>query len=507
MAEIFITGLTDNDPVPGTYIQINFGSGPASSGLTDYSCVLIGNKLSTGSAQLDGYTYGPDTQVPMIAESDVVALFGSGSELHRMWRRFAAVNTVSSLYAIAVTESVGNQALTHVTFSGTATGSGSARIYLSANEFVEIGIAFGDTATVLADAMADAVNGNVNLPFTAENTGADVVLTAKQKGTRGNFIRVSAQILPLTGTGITVTPTNRTLFAGGTVADSNVAALATLSHSRYYYNISAANDATQLGNLSALIDTKSGPLVGETERGIAGSVDSLGTAITLANGVNQARFEIEHYAGYDWTPAEMAANDAAVYALFETTLGSDYSMNFDGFGNSSSTQPFWKMPAPLSGVNPSRLEVKAALNAGLTPISISNGGRTKLVKRITTLSLTNGQPDYRTRDAHKVTVADRYADDLRIKIALQFGGKQIGNDPIQGQLPPSSSTVTPKIFKATVDGLTVSFGNRGLLQNVPQTVANTQVVRETSPSTRMGARIPLDVIDIADQFAVQVNVQ
>ncbi len=507
MSEIQILGLADNDPVPGTYIQINFGAGPASAGTTDYSCILIGNMLPGYAGNPDDEYYGPDTQVQMISESDVIALFGPGSELHRMWRRFTAVNTATTLYAIPVTESTGSKADGYVTITGTASSSGVLKLFLSASEFVEASIVAGDDPTDIGDALEDAVNGNVNLPFVAENAAGTVHLIAKQKGPRGNNIRISAQVLPLSGTGVTVTPTARTLLTNGSVDDDNTAALATLASKRFYYNISAANDATQIGNLSEQIDTKSGPLVGLTERGICGSVDSLGTATSLATGINQARFETEWFADYDWTPAEMAANNAAVYALFETTLGSDFSMNFDGFGTTSGTQPFWKLPAPLSGLSPTRLEVKSALNNGLTPMEAIGHGRTKLTKRITTLSITNGQSDYRTRDAHKVTVADRYADDLRAKIALQFSGKQIGNDPATGQLPPSSSTITPKIFKAAIDGLTVFYGNAQLLQNVSKITSNTQVVRETSPATRMGARIPLDVIDICDQFAIVENVQ
>jgi phage tail sheath gpL-like len=506
MSEIQVVGLADNDPVPGTYIQINFGQGPASMGVTDYSVVLIGNKTASGSAVNDGYVYGPDTQIQMISESDVIQLFGPGSELHRMWRRFTAVNTASTLYAIAVTEASGAAATGTVVVTGTATSSGSVRVLLSATEFVEVGVASGDTPTIIGAGIQDAVNGNINLPFTAVNTAGSVVMTAKNKGLRGNFIRFSAQVLPLAGVGITVTPTGRTLFSGGATQDSNTAALNTLKSKRYYYNVSAANDATQLGNLSAQIDSNSGPLVGLTERGIYGSVDTLGATTTVSTGLNQARMECEWYAGLDWTPAEFAANNCAVYSLFETTLGGDFSMNFDGFGGTAQTQPFWKVPAPLSGVAPTRPEQKAALNAGITPVGSSRPGSTYLIKRITTRSLTNAQPDYRTRDAHKVTVADRYADDLRNKIALQFSGKQIGNDPADGQLPPSASTVTPKIFKATVDALTNFYGNKGLLQEVQSILANTQVVREVSPSTRMGARIPLNVIDICDQFAIVINV-
>lgn len=503
LTTIPLVGLASNDPVPGNYVAVNFAQGPASSGQTNYSVIMLANRLSTGSGQDDGYVYGPDTQVQMSSEQDMINLSGVGSEAHRMWRRFNKVNKSSSLYVIFVKESTGNQATGAITPSVTATGPGTLRIIID-DTVIDTGIASGDTAaTVGANAVIN-INANINLPVTASGTSV-ITITAKQRGLRGNFIRYSAQILPATGVGTTVTPVNRTLMSGGTVADSNVNALATIANTRYYYQVSAAEDATQVGNLSTQLNSNAAPIVGLRCRGVAGSVDTVANATTVATGLNQARGELVWQQNSDWTPAELAANAAAVYSLFETSLGDDHSLNYDYFGSDAVTSQFWFVPAPLDGTVPSRSQVKSALLNGITPISVSRPGVSTLVKRITTRSLSGSQPDYRIRDAHKVTISDVYADDLLAKAQLQFSGKSIGDDPAQGQLPPAPSVVTPRQFLAMINQLTVEYLNRGLLQNADQIVAATQVIREASPRTRFSARVPLQTIDILDQTATNVD--
>lgn len=504
MVTIPLVGLAANDPVPGNYVAVNFAQGPASSGQSNYSVVLLANKLSTGTAGVDGYIYGPDTIVPMQSTADAVALFGVGSEAARMVSAFLSVNQVSSLYVAPVSESSGSKATLAIAISGTATSNGTVRVFTPDGP-IDTGFVSGDTAAAVGANMVINLNSDQNLPFVASGT-ATVTLTAKQKGLRGNWLRSSAVVLP-GATGITVTPNQQTFFSGGTTADSNAAVLAFLANSgvRYYYQVSAAEDATQFGALASQINTLAAPIPGVRQRCIAGSVDSIGNVITIATGVNGARAEIAWSQNCDIPPAEIAANVAAVYSLEETALGGDYSLNFDGFGLSATTQGFWKVPAPIDGTSPSRTTIKSALNNGVTPIGAVRPGVSYLVKRITTRSLNGAVNDYRIRDSHKVTVCDVFADDLLSRANAQFGGKVIGNDPAQGQKPPGPSVVTPRLFKSMITQLLSEYGNNNLIENVPQTVAAVDVVRESSPSTRLSARIPLDVVDVLDQTATNLN--
>jgi phage tail sheath gpL-like len=505
VTSIPLVGLAANDPVPGNYIAVNFAQGPASSGTTNYSAILIGNKITTGSATVDTVVYGPDTPNQLASEEDAVSLFGRGSELHLMWKAFIKVNPVTSLYAIAVTESAGAAATGTIGIVGTSvTTSGTIRTTIGTT-VVETGVVVGDLNAAVCTAVAASINAVTDLPVTASATTNAVTLTAKNKGLRGNFIRHNAQVFPASGIGLTITPTARTAFTGGTTADSSTTALATIANSRFYYQVSAAEDATQFGALVAQTDANAAPTVGLRCRAFAGSIATLANTITIATGRNSARAEVIWQENSDLTPALLAANAAAIYSLFETALGAQSSLNYDGFGNDAVTSQYWHIPAPLSGATVSRTSIKSALLNGITPVGVVRPGATALTKRVTSRSLNGATADYRIRDAHKVTICDFYADDLLVKANLELGGKAIGDDVAPGQRLPGAAVVTPKTFKNLIFKLLTEYSNKDLLQKIDEIKASVQVVREVSPSTRLSARIPLQPIDILDQTATNVD--
>ena len=494
-----LTGLASNDAVPGNYLEINFAQGAGSLGTATYAIVLVGNKSAAGDATPDTVIYGPgaNSPLPLATVQDAINRFGQGSELHRMFRRVVALNTVTPVYAVAVAESAGANATLAVTFATTAAANGSVRFYMG-DEFVDTAVTSGDTATVIGANVAASINTKLDWAVTAVSAIGVLTVTAKNKGPRGNWLRGSAVII---GTGVATTSSvsAQAFFTGGTTSDSNVTALATILPFRYYYVVSAAEDATQLGAAASQISTQALPTTGIRGRVVGASIDTSGNATTIATTINNARAELVWMQNGDWTPAELAANAASVYALAEVPLS--FRCNFSGYGNVPGDGASWKVPAPRSGTAPTRATIKAALNNGITPIAINANGSTYLVKRITTKSLTGSNNDYRIRDAHKVTVCDRYGDDLLSKFNLQFVGKNIADDPPIGGHPLAPNVVTPRIVKAAVNKLSSDYGDLGLVQNVPAVQAGTIVIRETSPATRMSCRIPLQTVDILDQIA------
>lgn len=497
--EIPITGLASNDAVPGTYLEIGFAQGQSSGGGSSYDVLLMGNALGSNFTA-NTVVYGPDTAVPMTSEADAIALFGAGSELHRGVRAFMAANSSSKLYAIAVAESAGVAASIAVTFTNAATSNATVTINIGA-ESVTSSIVSGDSVTAIALAAVAAINGKTSLPVTASSTAGVVTVTAKQKGLRGNLIRVSARISPAAGT--TVTPGAHTAMSGGTTADDCTAALATLLSERHYYIVPAAVDATQLGLVKNQIALMAQPLTGLRQRMFAGSVDSLANATTLATGLNDQRSEIVWQMGGDVSPFELAAKAAAGYSLFEASAVP--RLNFNGYGSTPDDQALWDVKKPLASAGPTRAQVASALNNGLTPVVVGKSGSTSIAKRITTRSLNGSNPDYRVRDAHIVSVCDFYSDDLVNKLSNIFAGFNIGNDPAKGQNPPAGKVVTPKSMKAAVDALTRLYGDNRLFENVDTIVANTIVARSSNPTNRMGVKVPVDVADILNQIGILVS--
>lgn len=501
MPSISLVGLSSGDPIPGEYAEVNFAQGEASGAGGVYTALLIGGKLSTGSATADTVIYGPDTAVSASSESDVIALFGAGSELHRKWRRFVAINQTTPVYLLAVSEGTTPGAATGtITLATTATGPGTLRIYC-ADEFVDVGIATGDTPTVTAAAAVIACNARTHWPVVVSAIAGVLTLTTKQKGLRANFVRYWSQIKPACG--MTTSVTASTLTSGGTVSDSNVTALATIVARRFYYIVSAAEDATQLGALVSQVGTQALAVTGIRQRVIAGSVDTVSNAITIATALNAARAELVWLAQSDLPPCELAAHNAAVYALEEAPA--QPRLNFSSYGSDAQTQANWKVKAPLSGALPTRGQILAALNAGLTPIGVLSSGATYLVKRITTRFMNGSTVDYRIRDSHKVTICDRYTDDLIAKAASVLRGKALADDPKKNEPTPGPTVVTPRVVKALINRLSRDYAENDLLQRVAEILLGTLVIRETTPTTRISAQIPLQPIDILDQVAMQVN--
>lgn len=501
MTSIALTGLAANDPVPGSYVEVAFAQGAASLGTATYAILLLGEKTSAGSATADTVIYGPSSQVPLATEADAIALFGAGSPLHRMFRRVTKKNKSVPVHAVAVAESGGTNASGTIVWATTATGAGVTRVWV-AEEFVDVAITSGDTATVIGDNVVLAVNAKTHWPVTASNASGTVTFTWKVDGPQGNFGRINATIS--SGIATTVTPTAPTFLTSGATVASLTNALATILPYRYYYIVlgcdhAASGSSAALTALVNQVNTQAQPITGIRQRVFVGSVDTLAYTTTLATGRNNARLEVVHLVAGDRPPEEMAADHAAIYALEEAPLA--FRCNFSGYGNDAKTQPYWDQPAPRSGAAPTRASILSALNNGITPIGVNANGSTYLVKRITSRSLNGSTADYRIRDAHKVTVMDRLADDLNTKITLQLAGKKIGNDPAQGARSPGSDVVTPRVFKALIIKLLRDYEELDLIENVDATIAAMTVIRETSPTTRLSARIPSDAIDICDQFA------
>ena len=518
MASIILVGLGAQWAVPGVYVELDFAQGPVAGFGSVRKILLLGNKSAAGTATNDTVVYGPDTQTPCQTESDVIGLFGTGSQLHRMYLRFVAINTVSSLYFLAVTSSAGVAATINETIATTATSSGNHRFWC-VDQFVDTTINTGDTAITIATNIVASINQQTRWPVTASNGGTAVVaITAKIPGPEGNWIRVQALITPTTATiGTTTTLTANTFLSTGATADVNTTALTTIASARYFYIVSGDSDATNLGRLVTQVNSQALPLNGMRQNVVFGSMDTLANTITVCTGLNAARAECVWGSSTDFTPAELAANNCAIYSLLEQ--GSPFGVarkNFSNFPANPTDQTVWLVAAGRAGVggSPTPTQQQSALQNGLSPIAVLPNGASYLVKRCTTRSLNGAVNDFRVRDKHKVIVCDYWCDDAATITALQFGGKDLLPDPVQGQPPPPPTATTPKRWAGAIKSLTSNYGSAGQWSFPPgetpqpgespaDTINRLTIVQaETNPPTRMSALVGLSPVNVLDQLAV-----
>lgn len=504
MGAINLTGIPADYALPGNFIETNLGVGPVSGSDVSYPILLIGNKTTAGDATVNTTIYGPSSALPLQTEQDWINRFGAGSEMHRGFLRIAdarkgANNQTTAVYGIAVAESVGVAATFVITYATTATAAGSTTIWVG-DEFVTVPINTGDTPTVIAAAAQLAVNAKTQWPVTATPAAGVLTLTAKLKGLRGNWLRGQSTITANIGTTGTAA---LGFFTGGTTADDNTAALATIAGARFYYNVSAADDATQFGALATQVASQSLPASGIRCRAIGASVDTQANAITISTGRNAARGEYLNLPTAEWTPFEIAAHAAGVYTQLEPKPKPRH--NFSGFGNGPSENAIWKVPAPRSGATQTNVALNTAIKNGLTPIGVNPNGSTYIVKRCTTKCLNGSNPDFRSRDAHKVTVTDYFADDWFAKLNAQFSGKDLTDDPTQGQHVPGKNVATQLSIKGALVQLITDYNNNDQLQAAQTIIDNAVVQREVSPTTRASVRVPLTIIDILDQTTTAID--
>jgi phage tail sheath gpL-like len=497
MDNIVVAGLTSGWTVPGVYLQIDFAAGLISTGEGVLPVLIIDNMLSSGSATPDTVVYGPDTSVPCASEADVIALFGSGSSIHRAWRRFTAVNPTTPVYLIG--ESEGGSAVAStlaITISGTATASGAVRFHLG-GDFVDVGFNVGDAATAIATNALTILQAKTVWAATPGVAGAIVTWTSKNKGLKANQLRGWAQIVG-NGTGITTNKAAPTLFASGSVADDNTLALSTMvaSGRRYYYVISGDNDATNVGRVSAAIDAQAQPLTGVRQAFYWGTADSLSNTITIAIGVNDPRGECTLLPDSDWTGVEIVADAVAQYCLAEAQTTPTLNLN----GSSSGL-----LKAPEKGTALTPTQQNSALQNGITPLAVGRDGNAYIVKRITSHSLVGSNQDFRIRDAGKRTVCDFFSDDLVALFASAIKGKNIGNDPVGNEPSPPANVFTPRLGRSLVASAIKDFDDRGLLQNVGAILANFVVIRDSTAPNRLLVQVPLFTADTLDQVGISVE--
>jgi len=509
---IEVTGIPANYATPGDFMQLSFGVGQAGIGTGQYAALLIGNMTSSGSATHSTVVYGPSSTVPMQSETDVIALFGPGSELHRMWRRFRRVNTTTPLYAIATSDSGGTASSTTIVLATNATANATLRVW-HGDDVCDSTIVSGDTPTTAGDKLVIAINNKTEWPFTAANATGTVTLTSKCKTPRANELRVKAAIVLPTGTiAMTVTPNDTsTAFTSGATEDSWTTALATILPTRYYYIVSPSTNlsGTNFDDLVTQVLSQALPATGIRQRVIAASVDTQANASTVAanSGINNPRVQISQLYKSEWTAGEMAAQKAAVLATFE---GVRWSYNFRDFGKGTvgdvDTNQFWKINAPFTqSAWPTATSIETGLNNGIEPIGVvSSTGGTYETWSTTTKHKNGTNFDYRARSSHVVSVLDRWADELGQAAAERFGAKSLIDDPKNGEPVPDPNVVYPRLIKNLIFEKLNKYANV-YFKNVEVIKAAVDVQRDTDNNNRLGWRIPARVVDLLLQNVISIE--
>lgn len=525
MADVVLPGVPSYAP-PGVYVNLEFAQGQAGAPSQVYSVIILANTTSQGSQSgaAAGSVFGPNTLVPCQTVSDAVNLFGAGSGCALMFAAFKAKNTTTPLFVAPVAAATGTAASQTITITANGTGgspaqtTGVIQYRVDGKAPAQAVFAATDTASTIATNLAAAINSNVNLPVTAVPSTNTVVVTAKVVGARGNDLRGFAQVVSGSGVSNTVaSPANFTSGAGSDlVGYQNTLNALAVNGQRYYYYVCEAgwDNADGYVNLipsavQAQIDSLAMPAVGLRQRAIFGSNDTLAHTTAVSTLINDPRLEAVWCKNLDLTPGELAATWASAISNTETVPLTAGDVNFDAFGGDAASQPQWGVPAPLDGSAPSATDIQSAIISGVTPLRVVAGGSTVVVKRVTSRYFTLGGPgnsqqvlDLRITDSGKVTICDRFFDDLSAIISLRYPRMLIGNDPVSGSPPAGPGVVTPSKVRNTCIEVIQTYAATGLI-NGPATLSGLSVDRNANPPTAIGIVVPLFVADPAHTFLIQ----
>jgi len=302
--------VPSNAAAPGVFVEQKAVRGSLGSLLIPQIILLIGQYNS-------GKTPTDNCPKLLSGGADQAAdLYGLGSMLHIMAMAADRGRATVPLYALPVPDAIAAvEASGLITVTGTATGSGTISLYI-AGKLVRVSVAKDDTFDVIAEAIADAITANVNLPVTAAADSGDVVITSKWKGLTANGITIEIDLGGDTEelnepAGVTVVITD---MASGATDPDIATALAALGDTWYTIIANPYTADDQLDDLEEAGDARIHPLVKRPFIGICGYVDTLANFLTFLDTRNSIWTTAMPVEGSPNLSGEIAASVAGVAA-------------------------------------------------------------------------------------------------------------------------------------------------------------------------------------------------
>lgn len=453
---------------PGRYAEFNTALAVRTLPGNLQRTLIVGQRLVAGSV-------AANNPVDVFSDLEAATYFGRGSVAHLMVRAALAANPYLSLQVIALDDAAASVAATcTVTATGTATAGGVLTVTVG-DVLVQIAVTAADTAAAVATALKAQFDAQPDLPVTAGVAAGVVTLTAKNKGTLGNGLKVSAAS---TAAGITVATTAP---VNGATDPTLATALATVFASGHNIIVCPWIDNTSLTALRTHLDAVSGPLEKRGAIGVYAHTGTLANATTLAPAINSGRitgllvpsaFELAY---------EVAAAYAAVIASEE-----DPAMPLNTLGLTGIAAP------PLAN-RLSRTEQEAALNNGVAPSEIGPGEVVQIVRAITTY----------TKDAS--ATPDISLLDLTTIRSLDYGRKAVV-DRLSARFARGKNTARRRAqIREEVLDVMYRLEELEIWENVQANEDGVIVETDLQDPTRVNVRIPADVVNGLHVLAMRID--
>lgn len=422
--------------VPGTYAEID-PSG-ANTGVLQQRTLLIGQV---------GGTLAPSVVLGVPALSagggNAASLYGgAGYMLPRMASRYRALDSFGELWTLPLADDPASVAASGtITISGTATVAGTLALYIG-GQVVNTLVNAGDTASVIAGDVVTTIAGRPGLPVTATASGAEITLTARNKGLAGNNIDIrtnyygaaGGEALPAGLANPVIAP-----MAGGVTNPTSAltAALANIPSDRPYDFIACPyTDTVSLDALQAFLDDTVGRWSWQQEAFggfFACFQGTLSGCATFGNARNDQHGSILGIDGTPTPPEECAADAVAVCA---TSLRADPAVPLQYLATN--------ILAPAEPLLWDIGERNTLLYDGISTFEVGPDGTVNLERMVTTYQVNPaGAPDDSYLDVETMYTLAFCIRDMRTYLMSLYQRKKLVANGTR--IPVGSSMTTPQL--------------------------------------------------------------
>lgn len=469
--------------VPGFYGE--FDASQANTAQPNLRALLIGQKLAAGTAVAD-------TPVQAFSQGDVNAACGADSMLARMYAAYRLQDATGECWLLPLADNAAGTAATGtIAVTGTATASGTLALYVM-GQLVPVAVNAADTATVVATAIAAAINAAPALPVSAAAATGTVTVTALHKGLALNDVDMrinyrGVQNGETTPAGLTVTITAMT---GGATNPTLTNGLANLGVQSFDFIALPYTDSASLTAIADLLSDQSGRwsaiemLYGHCFAAYRGTVSARST---FGVGNNNQHISILGY--YDSpTPAWLEAADWA--GAHAAVIRTNPALGVVG-------QPLNLLAPPIASRD-TPAEQNVLLYDGLSTFTVDAHGQSRIGRSITTYqSNASAQPDDSYLNTNLLFQAMYVARYLKANVLTQYQNRiLVDNGAIIG---PGSPAVTPELIFAGICAMYGYLCTQFVVQN-PDTFAKAGYAQKGQKGQVL-AYLPLDFGDQVLQVA------
>lgn len=475
--------------VPFLYAEFNSSNASQGASLKVYHALMMGQMLAAGTAL-------PNVPIVVTSEAQALTLFGQGSMLHSMVRKYFKNNQVNELTVLPQSDNgAGVAAVGTLTVTGPATASGTLALYI-AGKIVSVAVTSGDSANTIAAAISAAINLVLYLPVTAGVASAVVTLTARHKGLLGNGIDVrlnyySSDVTPA-GVGVTIVAMGVT--TAGTTAPSLSTSIANMTEKQFDVIIFPYTDSASLVAIEAELDDRWGPIRqndGHVFTAKDDTVSNLGTFGTGRNSKHVTCFGTYKYPNPNY---EVAAACGAVACQY---LEQDPARPLQTL-----TVVDLLAPAPINDFKMSERNI--LLHDGIATLKIASDSSVQLERAITMYQLNSaGAVDVAYLDVNTLMTLSYIRWDFRNYMLTKYARYKLGND---GKLyGPGQAIMTPKLGRTEAINRFRIWEELGLVENGDQFKRDLIVERNAGDTNRLDFMLPPDLMNQLMIMGVQIG--